>query len=133
EVNTEQDLEGAKPLLPGSECESGCSIRMMYSDQEFAFSSQLALIVQNQLQAVGIDVQLERLDAATLVQRLRAGDYDMVPGAMAAPANIPDPLLANALLGTGALKAEFTGYSSPEMDALIARVNESGPEERAAA
>lgn len=133
QVSTEQDLEGAKALLAGTACESGCSIRMMYSDQEFAFSSQLALVVQNQLKAIGIDVQLERLDAATLVQRLRAGDYDMVPGAMAAPANIPDPLLANALLGTGALKAEFTGYNSPEMDALIARVNQSADAERAAA
>jgi peptide/nickel transport system substrate-binding protein len=132
-VSTEQDIDGAKALLAGTECADGCSVRMMYSDQEFAFSSQLALVVQNQLKAVGIDLQLERLDAATLVQRLRAGDYDLVPGAMAAPANIPDPLLANALLGTGPLKAEFTGYNSEKMNTLVARVNESADEERAAA
>jgi peptide/nickel transport system substrate-binding protein len=105
----------------------------MYSDQEFAFSSQLALIVQNQLKDIGIDVQIERLDASTLIQRLRAGDYDMVPGAMASAANIPDHLLGNALLGTGSLKAEFTGYNSEAMDALIAKVNQSSGEDRAAA
>src|SRR5215217_3530577 len=133
DVSTAQDLDAAKALLAGTACESGCTIRMMYSDQEFAFSSQLALIVQNQLKEIGVDVQLERLDAATLVQRLRAGEYDMVPGAMAAAANIPDPLLANALLGSGPLKAEFTGYSSPDMDALIAKVNQTAGDARATA
>jgi ABC-type transport system substrate-binding protein len=39
-------------------------------------------------------------------------------------------VLANALLSTGALKAEFTGYSSPEMDQLIAQANASSGEER---
>ena len=131
--STARDLDAAKAYLAKTECASGCQVRLMYSDQEFAFSSQLALIVQNQLKDVGIDVQLERLDASTLIQRLRAGDYDMVPGAMASAANIPDHLLGNALLGTGSLKAEFTGYNSEAMDALIARVNQTSGEERAAA
>ena len=128
-----RDLDAARALLAGTVCESGCQVRMMYSDQEFPFSSQLALILQNQLAEVGIEVQLERLDAASLIQRLRAGDYDMVPGAMASAANIPDHLLGNALLGTGPLKAEFTGYNSEAMNALIGRVNASTGEERAAA
>jgi peptide/nickel transport system substrate-binding protein len=128
-----QDLAKARELLAQTACASGCEVRLMYSDQEFAFSSQLALIVQNQLQQVGITVKLERLDAPTLVQRLRAGDYDMVPGAMASAANIPDHLLGNALLGTGPLKAEFTGYNSEAMNALIAKVNQSSGADRAAA
>lgn len=131
--STARDLDKAKALLAQTECADGCQVRLMYSDQEFAFSSQLALIVQNQLKDVGIDVQLERLDASTLIQRLRAGDYDMVPGAMASAANIPDHLLGNALLGTGSLKAEFTGYNSEAMDQLISKVNSSSGEERAAA
>lgn len=131
--STSRDLDAAKAYLAETECASGCQVRLMYSDQEFAFSSQLALIVQNQLKDIGIDVQLERLDASTLIQRLRAGDYDMVPGAMASAANIPDHLLGNALLGTGSLKAEFTGYNSEAMDALIAKVNQSSGDDRAAA
>ncbi|GGL81480.1 ABC transporter substrate-binding protein [Wenxinia marina] len=127
------DLEAARALLAETDCADGCEVRMMYSDQDFPFASQLALIVQNQLAQVGIDVRLERLETAILVERLFAGDYDMVPGAMAAAANVPDHLLGNALLGTGFLKAEFSGYASEEMDAAIAQVNATSGEERLAA
>jgi peptide/nickel transport system substrate-binding protein len=129
-VPVERDLDKAREYLAQTQCADGCAVRMMYSDQEFPFSSQLALLVQDQLKDVDIDVQLEKLEAATLISRLRAGDYDLVPGAMSGPVNIPDQVLANALLGTGALKAEFTGYASAEMDALIAQANGSSGEER---
>jgi ABC-type transport system substrate-binding protein len=106
---------------------------MMYSDQDFPFSGQLALMVQSQLAEVGIEVQLEKLDASTMIDRLFAGDYDMVPGAMASTGNVPDPLLANALLGTGFLRSEFTGYDSDEMNALIQTVNVNDGEARSEA
>jgi peptide/nickel transport system substrate-binding protein len=131
--STTADLAAAKAYLAKTNCANGCKIRLMYSDQDFAFSSQLALMVQNQLKQIGISVQIERLDAPTLIQRLRAGDYDLAPGAMAASANIPDQLLGNALLGTGPLKAEFTGYNSDEMNKLVDAVDRSSGEERAAA
>jgi peptide/nickel transport system substrate-binding protein len=128
---TGRDLDAAKEFLgQTANCQSGCSVRMMYSDQDFPFAGQLALMVQSQLKEAGIDVQLEKLDAATLIDRLFAGDYDMVPGAMAAPSNVPDPLLTNALLSTGHLKAEFTGYKSAQMDELIAKVNANTGEAR---
>ena len=133
-LETGRDLELAKEFLAKSDtCQSGCSVRMMYSDQEFPFSGQLALMVQSQLKEVGITVELEKLDAATLIDRLFAGDYDLVPGAMAAPSNVPDPLLANALLSTGFLKAEFTGYKSAQMDAHIAKVYSTRGADRTAA
>ncbi|WP_286276267.1 ABC transporter substrate-binding protein [Naasia aerilata] len=121
--DVKQDLPAAKKFLADTDCADGCSVRMMYSDQDFPFSGQLALMVQSQLAEVGIEVQLEKLDASTMIDRLFAGEYDMVPGAMASSGNVPDPLLANALLGTGFLKAEFTGYNSDEMNGLIQTVN----------
>jgi peptide/nickel transport system substrate-binding protein len=132
-VSVKRDLDKAKEFLSQTKCASGCTVRMMYSDQEFPFASQFALLVQDQLKDVGITVQLEKLEAATLISRLKAGDYDMVPGAMSGPVNIPDQVLANALLSTGALKAEFTGYASPEMDKLIAAANASSGDQRKAA
>ncbi|MDR6417612.1 ABC transporter substrate-binding protein [Pseudarthrobacter sulfonivorans] len=126
----DQDLTAAKEYLAKTSCANGCSVRMMYSDQDFPFSGQLALMVQSQLGKVGIDVKLEKLDAATMIDRLFAGDYDLVPGAMASSGNVPDQLLANALLGTGFLKAEFTGYNSEEMNKLVATVFETDGEPR---
>lgn len=133
EIPTTANLEAARDYLQRTECANGCEIRMIYSDQEFPFSGQLALIVQNQLANVGIRVRLERLDAATLISRLFAGNFDMVPGAMAASANIPDHLLGNALDGRGFLRAEFSGYNSDEMNAVIDVVSATAGEERAAA
>lgn len=131
--STARDLDAARELLAGTECENGCSVEMMYSDQDFPFSGQLALMVQAQLAEVGITVELEKLDASTMIDRLFAADFDMVPGAMASTGNIPDQLLANALNGKGFLKSEFTGYDSAEMNELIAIVNRDGGDERAAA
>jgi peptide/nickel transport system substrate-binding protein len=123
--SADQDLAKAKEFLAKTSCANGCTVRMMYSDQDFPFSGQLALMLQSQLGKIGIDVQLEKLDAATMIDRLFAGNYDLVPGAMASSGNVPDPLLANALLGTARLRSEFTGYNSEEMNKLITTVNET--------
>ena len=79
-------------------------------------------MVQQQLEDIGITVTLEQVDGATLVDRLFAADYDIVPGAMASASNTPDQLLSNALLGTGPLKSEFTGYNSETMNELVVGV-----------
>jgi peptide/nickel transport system substrate-binding protein len=132
--SVEQDLDAAQDLLVGTECENGCTVSLVYSDADFPFSGQLALLVQNQLAEIGIEVELERVDGSTVVDRLFAGEFDIVPGAMSSPANVPDTLTFLALLSTGPLSAEFTGYSSPEMDELVGVVNSSqGAEKEAAA
>jgi peptide/nickel transport system substrate-binding protein len=131
--STARDLDAAQEFLAGTECENGCTVEMMYSDQDFPFSGQLALMVQAQLAEIGIEVELEKLDASTMIDRLFAAEYDLVPGAMASTGNVPDQLLTNALDGEGFLKAEFTGYNSPEMNALIDTVLSTDGEERSAA
>lgn len=128
--STERDLAAAEEFLVGTECEDGCTVSLVYSDADFPFSGQLALMVQNQLAEIGIEVELERVDGATVVDRLFAGDFDIVPGAMSSPVNIPDNLTSLALLSTGPLKAEFTGYASAEMDELVGQVNSSLGDER---
>jgi peptide/nickel transport system substrate-binding protein len=131
--STARDLDAANEFLVGTECENGCTVELMYSDQDFPFSGQLALMVQAQLAEIDMTVELEKLDASTMIDRLFANEFDLVPGAMASNGNIPDPLLGNALDGKGFLKAEFTGYDSAEMNDLIAIVNRDGGEERSKA
>jgi peptide/nickel transport system substrate-binding protein len=132
-IPVEQDLDAAKEFLTGTECESGCDVTMVYSDQDFAFAGQLALMVQQQLEEIGMNVTLEQVDGATLVDRLFAADYDIVPGAMASASNTPDQLLSNALLGTGPLKSEFTGYNSETMNELVVGVTSTTGDDRKAA
>lgn len=119
------DLARAQALLRSSSCAVPCQVRMIYSDQEFPFSSQLALIVQHQLNAAGFDVRMERVDAATILQRMRTFNYDIVPGAMSATAHTADQLVNNSLDGSGPIAAEFTGYRTPEMERLIIQFRET--------
>ncbi len=131
--SVKQDLDGAKALLKGTACESGCTVDMIYSDEDFAFSQQLALMVQEQLGKIGITLKLENLDGATLVDRLFAGKFDMAPGAMTSGTNTPDQLLNLALNGKGPLHAEFTGYNSDEMNTLIeTAITNTGDKRKAA-
>jgi len=87
-------------------------------------------MVQQQLKEIGMNVTLEQVDGATLVDRLFAADYDIVPGAMASASNTPDQLVSNALLGTGPLKSEFTGYNSETMNELSVGVTSTTGDER---
>jgi peptide/nickel transport system substrate-binding protein len=132
-IAAKPDMALARAYMKASRCANGCSVRMIYSDQEYPFSSQLALIVQHQLQPLGIEVRLERVDASSLIQRLRAGNFDMAPGAMSATIATPDQLATNALLGSGPLKAEFTSYHSADADRLIAVMRETTGAEQARA
>lgn len=124
-VQPAHDPAKARALLNASSCAPPCRVKMIYSDQEFPFSSQLALIVQNQLNAAGFDVRMERVDAATILQRMRTFNFDIVPGAMSATEHTPDQLVNNSLDGNGAIAAEFTGYQSAEMDRWIRQFRET--------
>jgi len=133
-VSIKTDIPAAKKLLKGTKCESGCDVTMIYSDQDFAFSQQLALMVQQQLAQIGIKVTLVSLDGATVVNRLFAADFDIAPGAMASNGNTPDQILTLALNGKGPLKAEFTGYDSDVMNGYIQEaITNSGDKRKQAA
>jgi peptide/nickel transport system substrate-binding protein len=125
------NLNAARNDLKGTACASGCTVTMIYSNSDFAFSGQLALMVQSQLAQIGIRVQLDQMDAATEINDLFAGNYNIAPGAMPSDGNTPDGLLNRALLGTGSLKAEFTGFNSPTMNALITKATSTNGTARA--
>jgi peptide/nickel transport system substrate-binding protein len=93
----------------------------------------LALLVQAQLQEIGIILELENLDQATLVERLFAGDYQIAPGAMNSSGPFPDGLILLSLDPDSGINAEFTFYDNPAMGEIIDRVTSSLGEERAIA
>jgi len=131
--NTARDVEGAKALLKGTECENGCTVKLMYSEADFPFANQVVLLVQNQLKDIGINIELDSVDQPTLIDRLVSGDFQMAPGANNSGGAFPDKLINDALLSSSGISAEFTGYNSPEMDALVKKVVNSNGSAREAA
>jgi ABC-type transport system substrate-binding protein len=128
--NRPRDLDLAKASLEGTACADGCEMSFMYSASDFPFASQLALLVQAQLGEIGITVELENLDQATLVDRLFAGDYQIAPGAMNSSGPFPDGLVLLSLDPESGINAEFTFYDSPQMAEIIDRVTTNLGEER---
>jgi peptide/nickel transport system substrate-binding protein len=122
---TAVDLDAAKKYLAASKYPDGTNLTLVYSDQDMPFESQLALLVQDQLKKIGITLTLQSVDVSTLISHLTDATYDLNFGANDAPGNVPGRLAEAALLGDGSIKAEFTGYNSPDMNALIAKMDAS--------
>lgn len=73
----------------------------------------MATVVQAQLQAIGIESEIQVLDAAGLRQAASDGAYDIILTRY----DWNDPDLLRIYLGTGS-NANRYGYSNPELDAL---------------
>jgi peptide/nickel transport system substrate-binding protein len=120
-IPTAQNIAGAKADLKGTPCEKGCSTTLAY-DAAFAWTDQEALIVQDNLKQIGINARLQKVENATFVDQIYKGKFDMAISALYDYANIPDGMLAYGLTKAGGLFANYSGYSSPAMDAAAEAV-----------
>jgi peptide/nickel transport system substrate-binding protein len=129
-----QDQQEAKRLLADAGYEPGeLSVKLLgYTERpEFA---NLAAVIQADLDAVGIDVEVKMSDYAGIEPALLEGDYDFSLLSRNHLTDIADPL--------GYLTADYgcegtyniTQYCDPELDAELDAANTmETPEERAAA
>jgi peptide/nickel transport system substrate-binding protein len=124
-ASTTRDVVQAKQLLAGTDCAQGCELTYSYSDQDFPFAGQLALLIRDQLKQIGVSVKLRKMDRAALVDALRKGDYQLMNGGIFSPMDVPDRLAGLALQSDGGLNAEFSGYASKKMDTLIQQANQN--------
>jgi peptide/nickel transport system substrate-binding protein len=109
------DLDKARQLLAEAGYADGFSTTLI-TYAPYSFMTNTSIIVQEQLNQIGITVDYSALEPATISAALIARDYDM---AVAGTNSWVDPhpvLLSN--FGTGQAGNQ-TGYSNPEVDALI--------------
>lgn len=119
-VSVAPDVDAARAALQGTTCQDGCAATLIYDTQYPAYA-QLALIAKDNLAQIGIDVSIQSLDSVTFTNRAYAGDFELAMIGTYDYVPIPDGLLNYNLLSTGGQQANFSGYVSPEMDALIAQ------------
>ena len=115
-ISTGRDLDAARAELVGTACESGCSATLMFGAST-SWAEPMALVVQDSLKEIGIDITLEKLDSATAVDRLVNGDFSLTVSYLYDYVPVPDGMLAYGLVSDGGLWANFSRYVSPEMDA----------------
>jgi len=120
-----QDLEGmvtydpdrAQQMLADAGYADGFTVTLM-STSQYGMHQSTAEIVQNNLQAIGIDCQLELYDWATVVQRHAAGDYQFRIQGTAG--DLPDPDWLTNFFGSGSPHEASAGFSDPQLDELLA-------------
>ena len=119
-----QDIAKAKELLKGTQCESGCTIKIMVRNGR-PIDQKNAVIMQQNLQEVGITLQIESVDNSVASEREMSGDFDTEGEWLGLPLDNPDVYLNYAVLSTGGIHALFSGYASAEMDAAVEKVKSS--------
>lgn len=116
-LQTDSDAQRAKEELADTQCASGCTLRLIVaSDNEPR--SDVAVVVQQNLKAIGIQVNIEKSESATVAKSSNEGNFDLLISGTYD--NIPGGYFAYAL--GPAVEALHTGYSNAEMDRLLQQV-----------
>jgi ABC-type transport system substrate-binding protein len=127
---TQPDYAKAKSLLKGTKCETGCKLTVTFSTLYKDWGPQASVIFRENLKNIGIDVAVDQVDPAVATKRYFAGTFQSRIGTSAAQVNTASAILNPALKFDGGVEANFSGYKSKEMDALIDKVATLGPDEQ---
>ena len=110
-ISTAQDIAQAKQLVANSPCASGCTLKMQYTDS-FPSSEQIALIIQSNLNQIGIKTQLVKLENAIWFNNMYNGKYQLSVSNLYDYANVPDGMVAYAIDPAGGLNSNYSGWDS---------------------
>ena len=132
------DLDKAKEYLAQSSVPDGFSAKLVYPASDPIYES-VALVIQQNLKELGIELELEGL-AASEISTLRYGgtetrDYDLMIARWGSdypdPVGVITPLFVSTNNVAGG--SNWSEYNSPEFDSLIEKQSqELDPEKRAA-
>ncbi len=97
--------------------------------QRFAFTlstntgnkrrADIAVLLQAQLKEIGVEVNIEKLEANTFFERLRKHDFEAGLAGWAAGLFVDPSALWNCSTAEQPVEFNFTQYCNPEVDALI--------------
>jgi peptide/nickel transport system substrate-binding protein len=112
------NIAAAKSLLVGTKCADGCSIPMLAGTSE-AWEAPTEVVIQQNLAAIGIKVQIQTVDLATLASRQGSLNYQLLPTYFGASEDVPDATPAYCLQYTAGLGSCFSGFKSTAADQLV--------------
>ncbi len=116
--DTAPDVAAAERELQGTKCENGCTLHYLVKSAA-PWAQPAALLLQQQLEPLGIKLELESVDYATYLAREEKMQYEMTLDTWTGLVAEPESLTTINLQPSGPVKAAFTGYKSPKMDSLI--------------
>lgn len=114
------DLEKAKALLAEAGYPDGFKTTLSYDVSTAATREPIALLVQDSLKKIGIDVTIEKVPGADWYTRLNKKDMPMLIMSFKAWLNYPDYYFYWTYDGVNNSVFNAMNYVNPEMDKLIA-------------
>ena len=129
EIQYPYDPEAARQLLADAGYPDGFEVESWFRVIR-PWLSRIPEAVQQDLAAVGINVELLQLEASVAAEMISAGDLPFYLHGYGA--SFPDPFnYGTELFQTGSTYAERWRYSNPEVDALVAEARQdTDPESR---
>ena len=125
------DIEGAKALLKGTACESGCKLKFAFMAGQQS-TEDLAALLTADLAKIGITFTPVHVEGGEMGTLQSDFSFDFISSTLYDYVDRADILLAQGLQSDGGTNALFSGYSSPEMDALIGKAISATGTERTA-
>jgi glutathione transport system substrate-binding protein len=110
------DPEMAKQLLAEADYPDGFSVTLL-STSQYGMHQTTAEIVQQNLQAIGIDCQLELYDWATVVQRQTEGNYQFRVHGLGT--ELVDPDFLTSFFDSESPFSQSSGFADEEVDRLL--------------
>lgn len=133
EPQIERNLEKAKQLMEEAGYGDGCNLSLIYNTEYLSTFPDVAVLVQNQLAEIGINLEINPCNASALTDQVMAGTY----GDLFLNANgcFNDPLSwYDYLMSSEALQStNFSYWSSDTVDDLIVKGRTSKSDEEVAA
>src|SRR5262249_1837037 len=114
-MNKQADVAAAKKMLVGTACEHGCELKLM-ARSGLEFQEKMAVIIQQNLQKIGIDAKVQVEDAAVVSQEFDKNTWQLYVNSLFDVVPVPDGMLSWGLLPEGGLHALGTYYHSKDMD-----------------
>lgn len=125
------DIDAAKQLLVGTKCENGCELKFAFMAGQQS-TEDLAALLTADLAKIGITFTPVHVEGGEMGTMQSDFSFDFISSGLYDYVDRADILLAQGLQSDGGTNALFSGYSSPDMDALIAKAISATGDERAA-
>ncbi len=114
------NLDKAKELMAQSSKPNGFKTTMIIKNGN-EISKQAAIIIKEQLKAIGIDVEIQQLETGTVYEMQQAMNYEMIMAAYSSDVIDPDELTMFGVVSNGGANSCYTGYKNPKVDELAVK------------
>ena len=115
------DPERARTLLRAAGWDPRTSLKLLIRDIDMAgIRLDVATIVQGYWKELGVETEIEPVEAAIIVERMVKGEYDFYVGGAAAL--LPFDLLR---FRSGSPSPVAFGYSNPKVDEIVTRIGDT--------